>query len=63
MACKCHDVTSPNLLLTSSCSCENNILWRGHFNATGEETAANLSINGGTGLCSPHTTIPQGSRN
>ncbi|TFK90371.1 glycoside hydrolase family 35 protein [Polyporus arcularius HHB13444] len=29
--------------------CENNILWRGHFNATGEETAANLSINGGTG--------------
>ena len=30
-------------------SCENNILWRGHFNATGAETAANLSINGGTG--------------
>ncbi|KAI0738818.1 glycoside hydrolase superfamily [Daedaleopsis nitida] len=28
--------------------CENNILWRGHFNATGAETAANLSINGGT---------------
>ena len=29
-------------------SCENNILFRGHFDATGEETAANLSINGGT---------------
>ncbi|KAI0747487.1 glycoside hydrolase superfamily [Fomes fomentarius] len=28
--------------------CENNIIWRGHFNATGSETAANLSINGGT---------------
>ncbi|KAI1789921.1 glycoside hydrolase superfamily [Ganoderma leucocontextum] len=28
--------------------CENNILWRGHFNASGSETAANLSINGGT---------------
>ncbi|PIL34819.1 hypothetical protein GSI_02606 [Ganoderma sinense ZZ0214-1] len=30
--------------------CENNILWRGHFDATGAETAANLSINGGTGM-------------
>ncbi|KAI0350174.1 hypothetical protein OH77DRAFT_1593752 [Trametes cingulata] len=28
--------------------CENNIFWRGHFNATGTETGANLTINGGT---------------
>ncbi|KAH9849470.1 glycoside hydrolase superfamily [Lenzites betulinus] len=28
--------------------CENNIFWRGHFNATGSEQGANLTINGGT---------------
>ncbi|KAH9891918.1 glycoside hydrolase superfamily [Cubamyces lactineus] len=28
--------------------CENNIFWRGHFNATGSETGVNLTINGGT---------------
>ncbi|KAI0775604.1 glycoside hydrolase superfamily [Trametes elegans] len=28
--------------------CANNILWRGHFNASGSETGANLTINGGT---------------
>ncbi|EIW52309.1 uncharacterized protein TRAVEDRAFT_75316 [Trametes versicolor FP-101664 SS1] len=28
--------------------CENSIFWRGHFNATGSETGANLTINGGT---------------
>ncbi|OSC98180.1 glycoside hydrolase family 35 protein [Trametes coccinea BRFM310] len=28
--------------------CENIILWRGHFDATGGEKAANLTINGGT---------------
>ncbi|VDB87383.1 unnamed protein product [Peniophora sp. CBMAI 1063] len=27
--------------------CENIVLWRGHFNATGSETSVNLSINGG----------------
>ncbi|PIL34810.1 hypothetical protein GSI_02597 [Ganoderma sinense ZZ0214-1] len=27
--------------------CENIVLWRGHFNATGAETAANLTIYGG----------------
>ncbi|KAI0033132.1 glycoside hydrolase family 35 protein [Vararia minispora EC-137] len=27
--------------------CENIVLWRGHFNATGGETSVNLSINGG----------------
>ncbi|KAJ3972272.1 glycoside hydrolase family 35 protein [Lentinula raphanica] len=27
--------------------CENIVLWRGHFNGTGAETSANLSINGG----------------
>jgi len=30
-------------------SCENIVLWRGHFNATGLETSVNLSINGGEG--------------
>ncbi|KAJ7231397.1 glycoside hydrolase family 35 protein [Mycena haematopus] len=27
--------------------CENVVLWRGHFNASGEEKSVNLSINGG----------------
>jgi hypothetical protein len=31
-------------------SCENIVLWRGHFNATGRETSVNLSINGGEGI-------------
>ena len=30
-------------------SCENVVLWRGHFNATGAEKSVNLSINGGQG--------------
>ncbi len=30
-------------------SCENAVLWRGHFNATGSEKSVNLSINGGEG--------------
>ena len=30
-------------------SCENIVLWRGHFNATGDEKSVNLSINGGEG--------------
>ncbi len=33
--------------LTYAYSCENIVLWRGHFNATGSETAANLTIYGG----------------
>ncbi|KAI1789917.1 glycoside hydrolase superfamily, partial [Ganoderma leucocontextum] len=28
--------------------CENTVLWRGHFNATGSETSANLTVYGGT---------------
>ncbi|KAF8580355.1 glycoside hydrolase family 35 protein [Ramaria rubella] len=28
--------------------CENIVLWKGHFNATGKEVSANLSITGGT---------------
>jgi hypothetical protein len=28
-------------------SCENIVLWRGHFEATGAEKSVNLSINGG----------------
>lgn len=31
-------------------SCENIVLWRGHFNATGAEKMMNLSINGGEGV-------------
>ncbi|KAG6840788.1 hypothetical protein C0991_004328 [Blastosporella zonata] len=30
--------------------CENAVLWRGHFMATGNEKSVNLSINGGEGL-------------
>ncbi|KAJ7290717.1 glycoside hydrolase superfamily [Mycena rebaudengoi] len=30
--------------------CEGPVLWRGHFNSTGSETAANLSITGGRGF-------------
>ena len=30
-------------------SCENIVLWRGHFNASGDEKSMNLSINGGEG--------------
>ena len=36
----------------SSFSCENVVLWRGHFNATGTEKSVNLSINGGQGVLS-----------
>ncbi len=32
-----------------TCSCENIVLWRGHFNGTGTEQSLNLSINGGEG--------------
>ena len=31
-------------------SCENIVLWRGHFNGTGSEKSVNLSINGGEGV-------------
>lgn len=30
-------------------SCENNVLFRGHFNGTGSETSVNLTIYGGSG--------------
>jgi hypothetical protein len=39
-------------------SCENVVLWRGHFNATGAEKSVNLSINGGQGSCSAATLMP-----
>lgn len=32
-------------------SCEGAVLWRGHFTATGKETAVRLVINGGEGSC------------
>ena len=51
MASEYHDLDQKHLSTEVDLyprSCENNILFRGHFDATGEETAANLSINGGT---------------
>lgn len=30
-------------------SCENAVLWRGHFISNGNEKSVNLSINGGEG--------------
>ncbi len=38
-------------------SSENNILWLGHFSATGGETAANLSISGGTAFAASNGSI------
>lgn len=38
-----------NLTEYPSTSCENTVLWRGHFVATGNEKSVNLSINGGEG--------------
>lgn len=32
-----------------SFSCENIVLWRGHFKATGFEKSVNLSVSGGEG--------------
>lgn len=41
-------------VLTCPLSCENVVLWRGHFKATGFEKSLNLSINGGEGIYSGH---------
>ncbi|KAI0693625.1 glycoside hydrolase superfamily [Cerioporus squamosus] len=38
--------------LLTTCSCENTVLWRGHFNGTGTETSVNLTIYGGTSFAS-----------
>jgi hypothetical protein len=46
------------LIKSFSRSCENIVLWRGHFNATGHEKSVNLSINGGEGTVIPSTYIP-----
>ena len=43
-------ITDPDKLY--SFSCENVVLWRGHFNASGTEKSLNLSINGGQGILS-----------
>lgn len=43
-------ITDPDKLY--SFSCENVVLWRGHFNASGTEKSVNLSINGGQGVSS-----------
>jgi hypothetical protein len=37
-------------------SCENIVLWRGHFHASGQEQFVNLSINGGGGA--PSSVYP-----
>jgi hypothetical protein len=50
MDCKCHQLCSRSgHSLEMNDSCENIVLWRGHFNATGAEKSVNLSINGGQG--------------
>lgn len=36
-------------MLILFCSCENIVLWRGHFTATGAEKSVNISVNGGEG--------------
>ena len=48
--CECSLACSFGLLLNSRlASCEGAVLWRGHFNAAGNEKSVNLSINGGEG--------------
>ena len=46
-------ITDPDKLYSFySFSCENVVIWRGHFNASGTEKSVNLSINGGQGVLS-----------
>lgn len=49
MDCEFIDFRAQVKMLISFSSCENIVLWRGHFNATGQEKFVNLSINGGEG--------------
>jgi hypothetical protein len=49
MACKMSRAIGGILLKTHPYSCENIVLWRGHFHASGKEQFVNLSINGGGG--------------
>ena len=37
-------------MMVSNESCENIVLWRGHFNSNRQERSLNLSINGGEGM-------------
>lgn len=41
---------SGSLMMVSNESCENIVLWRGHFNSNRQERSLNLSINGGEGM-------------
>ncbi|KAG6917306.1 hypothetical protein DXG01_003147 [Tephrocybe rancida] len=41
--------------------CENTVLWRGHFTATGAEKSVNLSINGGEEETDEKFTFPEGA--
>ncbi len=43
--------------LMGMCSCENIVLWRGHFTATGVQKSVNLSINGGEGVSLRRSTV------
>lgn len=49
MDCKCRKLELIVAFNNESISCENIVLWRGHFSATGQENAVNLTINGGEG--------------
>lgn len=56
MACKylLSVKVSGSLIMMPNESCENIVLWRGHFNSNGQERSLNLSINGGEGI--PYAT-------
>lgn len=45
----CSSVIGGGIVDSVTNSCENIVLWRGHFNSTGQERTLNLSINGGEG--------------
>lgn len=40
-------------------SCENIVMWRGHFQSTGQEKSLNLSINGGEGEFQKLCFVPE----
>lgn len=43
-------IKQDSTLMLTCPSCENTVLWRGHFQSTGQEKSLNLSINGGEGV-------------
>ena len=50
MDCKGPNFCTLEVGLVMHFSCENIVLWGGHFDATGSETSVNLTINGGEGM-------------